>query len=91
MFFFGQNLKRIHDLLSDETMTSAEENKLNETNDEIKTKRNAFSLVSVEESMFFFNAELKIPYQQFLTFLNFHEYVFNVIFKSKHYKETSLL
>lgn len=94
MFFFGQNLKRIHDSLSDETMTSAEENKLNETNDEIKTKRNAFSLVSdvfVEESMFFFNAELKISYQQFLTFLNFHEYVFNVILKSKHYKETSLL
>ena len=62
MFFFGQNLKRIHDLLSDETMTSAEENKLNETNDEIKTKRNAFSLVSdvfVEESMFFFQCRVK--------------------------------
>ena len=37
-------------------MTSAEEIKLNETNDEIKTKRNTFSLVSdvfVEDPCFF--------------------------------------
>ena len=36
-----------------------------ETNNEMKTKRSAFSLVSgadVEESAFSFSAELKIPY-----------------------------
>ena len=44
-----------------------------ETNDVINTKTNAFSLASdgdVEESIFF-NAELKILYQQFLIFLEF--------------------
>ena len=43
-----------------------------ETNHEIKTKRYAFSLVAdinVEKPVFL--CRVKIPYQQFLTFLSF--------------------
>ena len=69
-------------------MTSAEEIKLNETNDEIKTKRNTFSLVSdvFVEDPCFFNAELKVPYQQFSTFCSFM-----YTLKLNICKETSLL
>ena len=45
--------------------------KIRTLNDEIKNKEIALSSVSDVLKIPFFNAELKIPYQQFLFFLSF--------------------
>ena len=49
-----------------------------ETSHEIKTKRFPFSLVSDSVETSCFSSRVKIPYQQFLTFLSFQHRCFDV-------------